>query len=83
MATGFFIVAVAITMAYFLPEIQEIRGASAGPIPDGELSDRIQRWTLLDPVRELPIFAGFVLTVRALGLSHAARARMEMLGEGR
>ncbi len=83
LATGFFIVAVVITMAYFLPEIQEIRGASAGPIPDGELGDRIQRWTLLDPVRELLIFAGFVLTVRAVGLSHAAQARTEMLSEGR
>ncbi len=83
LATGFFIIAVVFTMAYFLPEIQEIRGASAGPIPDGELSDRIRRWTLLDPVRELLIFAGFVLTVRAVGLSHAARARTEMLGEGR
>jgi anthrone oxygenase-like protein len=83
LATGFFIVAVVFTMAYFLPEIQEIRGAPAQPIPDGELSDRIQRWTLLDPVRELFIFAGFVLTVRAVGLSHAAQARSEMLSEGR
>jgi hypothetical protein len=83
LATGFFIVAVVFTMAYFLPEIQEIRGASAGPIPDGELGDRIQRWTLLDPVRELLIFAGFVLTVRAVGLSHAAQARTEMPSEGR
>lgn len=82
-ATGFFIIAVVISIVYFLPEIQEIRGASAEPIPDGELSDRIQRWTLLDPVRELFIFAGFVLTVRAVGLSHAAQARTEMLSEGR
>ena len=81
-ATGFFIIAVVLTIVYFLPEIQEIRGASAEPIPDGELSDRIQRWTLLDPVRELFIFAGFVLTVRAVGLSHAAQARTEMLSEG-
>ncbi|CAA9528403.1 MAG: hypothetical protein AVDCRST_MAG05-4186 [uncultured Rubrobacteraceae bacterium] len=83
LATIFFIIAVVITMAYFLPEIQEIRGASAGPIPDGELGDRIQRWTLLDPVRELLIFAGFVFTVRAVGLSHAALARTKMPSEGR
>jgi hypothetical protein len=78
-ATGLFILAVVSTIAYFLPELQEIRGASAESIPDDELSDRIDRWTLLDPVRELFIVAGFVLTVRAVGLSHAAQARMEML----
>jgi hypothetical protein len=83
LATGCFIVAVVFTMVYFLPEIQQIRGAPAGPIPDGELGDRIRRWTLLDPVRELLIFAGFVLTVRAVGLSHAAQARTEMLSDSR
>jgi hypothetical protein len=82
LATGFFIVAVVFTMIYFLPEIQEIRGAPAGPIPDGELGERIRLWTLLDPARELLIFAGFVLTVRAVGLSHAAKARTEMLSGG-
>ena len=81
-AAGFFIVAVVFTLVYFLPEIQQIRGAPAGPIPDGELGDRIRRWTLLDPVRELFIFAGFVLTVRAVGLSHAAQVRTEMLSGG-
>jgi Domain of unknown function (DUF1772) len=83
LATGLFIVAVVFTIAYFLPEIQQIRGAPAGPIPDGELGDRIRRWTLLDPVRELLIFAGFVLAVRAVGLSYAAQARTEMASEDR
>ena len=76
-ATGLFIVAVVTTLVYFLPEIQVIRGDPAERIPDGELSERIQRWTLLDPVRELLIFAGLVLTIRAVGLSHAAQARAE------
>ena len=76
-ATGLFIVAVVTTLVYFLPEIQVIRGDPAERIPDGELSERIQRWTLLDPVRELLIFAGLVLIIRAVGLSHAAQARAE------
>jgi hypothetical protein len=74
-ATALFIIAVASTLAYFLPELQEIRGASAESIPDDELSDRIERWTLLDTLRELLIVAGFIITVRAVGLSHAAQAR--------
>lgn len=74
-ATALFIFAVVTTMAYFLPELQEIRGASALSIPDDELWDRIQRWTLLDTVREALVFVGFVLTVRAVGLSHALQAR--------
>lgn len=74
-ATALFIIAVATTMAYFLPELQDIRGASAESIPDYVLSDRIDRWTLLDTLRELLIVAGFIMTVRAVGLSHAAQAR--------
>jgi hypothetical protein len=82
-ATGLFIVAVITTLVYFLPELQEIRGASAEAIPDDELRDRIQRWSRLDTVRELGIVAGFILTLRAVGLSHAAQARAALLSGGR
>jgi hypothetical protein len=76
-ATILFIIAVASTMAYFLPELQDIRGSAAESIPDDELQDRIDRWTLLDTLRELLIVVGFIATVRAVGLSHAAQARAE------
>lgn len=78
--TGLFIVAIIATLAYFLPELMEIRGATAASIPDAELDDRIQRWAMLDSVRELLVLAGFVATVRAVGLSHVQQARAEVLG---
>jgi hypothetical protein len=79
-ATALFIIAVASTLAYVLPELQEIWGASAESTPDDALSDRIERWTLLDTLRELLNFAGFIIIVRAVGLSHAAQARAEGFG---
>jgi hypothetical protein len=82
LGTILFIVAVVSTLAYFLPELQEIRGASATAIPDGELSDRIERWTLLDTAREVLVLAGFLLTLHAAGLSYAVRARTKMMSEG-
>ncbi|HYJ12124.1 MAG TPA: DUF1772 domain-containing protein [Thermomicrobiales bacterium] len=81
-ATDLFIIPVVTTMVNLLPELQEIRGASAEAIPDDELQDRIQRWTLLDTVREICIVVGFIFTVRAVGLSHVAPARYRLLSEG-
>ena len=68
-ATALFIIAVATTMAYFLPELQEIRGASAESIPDDDLRDRT--------LREVLVVAGFIMTIRAVGLSHVEQARDE------
>jgi hypothetical protein len=73
LATALFIIAIVTTFIYFLPELQQIRGAAAASIPDDELSSRIQRWTLLDTVREVLIFGGFALTLHTLGLSNQVR----------
>lgn len=73
LATALFIIAIVVTIIYFLPELQQIRGVAAVSIPDDELSRRIQRWTLLDNVREALILGGFALIVHTLGLSYQLR----------
>ena len=73
-ATTLFMIAVAVTIAYFLPEIRQIRGPAAMAIPDDVLTERVARWARLDIVREIAVFIGFVLTVHALGLSYGERA---------
>jgi hypothetical protein len=79
-ATALFILAVAVTLGYFLPEIIQIRSADAVSIPDEELTGRIRRWILLDTGRELMVFLGFLSTVHALGLSYLSRAQLTSRG---
>ena len=73
LATALFIIAIAVTIIYFLPELQQIRGVAAVSIPNDELRRRIQRWTVLDTVREALILGGFALTLHTLGLSYQVR----------
>ncbi len=73
LATALFIIAIVVTIIYFLPELQQIRGVAAVSISDDELSRRIQRWTSLDTVREALILGGFALALHTLGLSYRVR----------
>ena len=76
-ATLLFLAAVAVTLAYFFPELMQIRTARALSIPDEELAGRIRRWILLDTGREVLVFLGFLFTLHALGLTYGVRSRLE------
>ena len=70
-----FLLIFAVTIIYFVPESDAIKGAAAQSLSDAEISQRASRWVLLNWVRLSVAFLLWGMILHALGLAYRQSAK--------